>query len=58
MKDAVAHLLLKERPDPPVRLPDLDETPDSRTGGPRIRGPRCAWEPERHHLWMCTSAHC
>jgi hypothetical protein len=26
-------------------------------GGPRIRCPRCAWEPERASLWMCTCLH-
>ncbi|HXV59552.1 MAG TPA: hypothetical protein VEK15_02575 [Vicinamibacteria bacterium] len=25
-----------------------------RDRGPRIRCPRCVWEPERDSLWMCT----
>jgi hypothetical protein len=27
------------------------------TGGPRIRCPRCAWEPERSDTWMCSCLH-
>lgn len=25
--------------------------------GPRIRCPKCGWEPERESLWMCSCLH-
>jgi DNA-directed RNA polymerase subunit RPC12/RpoP len=54
----MALFLLKQKPDAPVHVPGRDERPDDRSGGPRIRCPRCAWEPERHHQWTCTCLHC
>ena len=36
---------------------DADESPRTRHGGSRIRCPRCAWEPGREDLWMCTCLH-
>jgi hypothetical protein len=49
-------LLLKRAPET-VRIPGVDERPDERAGGPRIRCPRCGWEPGRHDLWTCTCFH-
>ena len=57
MAPAKALLLFKDRSDAPRRVPGLDETPDNRVGGPRIRCPRCAWKPGRHDRWMCTCLH-
>lgn len=33
--------------------PRADDEPGARTGGPRIRCPRCAWEPRREDRWGC-----
>ena len=51
-----AVLLLKADPDkrrPPVTI----EERGTRPGRPRIRCPRCDWEPGRDHVWMCTCLH-
>ena len=39
-------------------LPDTtsDRQRDS-TGGPRIRCPKCAWEPRRDDTWACACLH-
>ena len=38
-----------------IRNPPKEEEPRRR--GPRIRCPRCGWEPERDSLWMCICLH-
>jgi hypothetical protein len=48
-------LLFKNEPRPEV--PDVDEDLSQRARGPRIRCPRCEWEPQSHDRWMCTCLH-
>jgi hypothetical protein len=36
------------------RLPGVTEKDGAGSGRPRIRCPRCAWEPRREDLWMCV----
>jgi predicted RNA-binding Zn-ribbon protein involved in translation (DUF1610 family) len=48
--------LLKGTPGP-LAPPEVREEPKAREGGPRIRCPRCGWEPGRHDRWMCTCFH-
>jgi hypothetical protein len=37
--------------------PVIRDRPADDTGGPRIRCPRCAWEPSRHDAWACSCLH-
>ena len=49
--------LLKREPGTPkvtIRPEHEDET---RKNGPRIRCPRCGWEPGRGDRWMCSCLH-
>ena len=50
------YLLLKGDP-ARVGVPDISKTPAHGHGRPRIRCPRCAWQPGRDDLWMCTCLH-
>lgn len=49
---AVAHLRFKEseRGGASTKLDDADRWK-------RIRCPKCAWRPERHHRWLCSCGH-
>jgi len=58
MEGASGRVLLRLRGDPdPVRTSDPEDSTGERGRGPRIRCPRCAWEPGRHDLWACTCLH-
>jgi hypothetical protein len=39
------------------RDPTTKERPKTGAGKPRIRCPKCAWEPSRHDVWMCLCLH-
>ncbi len=40
-----------------IRFDPSSKDSPPRGHGPRIRCPKCAWEPERESLWMCTCLH-
>jgi len=37
--------------------PGVRETPADDTSDPRIRCPKCAWEPRRVDTWTCSCRH-
>jgi hypothetical protein len=39
------------------RDPGTSHRPGPDPGGPRIRCPRCAWEPRRQDTWACICLH-
>ena len=51
--------LQARRTETPQRDRTFERKKDAATGrrGPRIRCPRCAWEPEGDSTWMCTCLH-
>jgi hypothetical protein len=49
-------LLLKREPHRDPTMVTGDE-PGLRRGGPRIRCPRCTWEPGRDDQWICLCGH-
>ncbi|MGH9320706.1 MAG: hypothetical protein ACRD21_10115 [Vicinamibacteria bacterium] len=38
-------------------IEDGSEDPSTRNQGPRIRCPKCGWEPRRDSLWSCSCFH-
>ena len=46
-------LLLFKRTPGSVWSPGIGDGLGERSGRPRIRCPKCAWEPGRGDLWMC-----
>ena len=41
----------------PAGTPGVREEDEAPPGRGRVRCPRCAWEPERRDLWMCSCLH-
>ena len=52
----IPFLLFKRTPES-VWFREVIDRPGQRSGRPRIRCPKCAWEPERSDLWMCFCLH-
>ncbi|MGD8897805.1 MAG: hypothetical protein PVJ73_17385 [Acidobacteriota bacterium] len=58
MADSVVPPMLLLKGDPErLRTPRTRERPGQRPGRPRIRCPRCGWEPGREDRWMCECLH-
>jgi hypothetical protein len=49
--------LLLRQPTRGVDVPEVESPPDEKIDGPRIRCPRCGWEPSRDHKWQCSCGH-
>lgn len=50
-------LLFKDTRSPDRTKETVREDERLNPGGPRIRCPRCAWEPRRHDRWQCSCRH-
>src|SRR5690349_22437659 len=49
--------LLRRGGGPALDDPGLADRDRVRTRGPRIRCPKCAWEPRREDTWACACLH-
>jgi hypothetical protein len=54
---AMTTFLLLRRGPGAADLREVEKRDERTTGRSRIRCPRCAWEPGRDDLWMCTCGH-